>query len=143
MTVMPDPPPQVEVGAAGFGSTASWIIPVVRRPDVAGRVDGHVGEHLDGAALEHVDDVARSSCPRGWPFVSTPGHQHDATTEAKLPIHTSSLPSMFNPHGMSMRLPPVKPFGASWVPSGRIMWITPVDFGYHQHGCPHDFETAS
>jgi hypothetical protein len=37
---------------------ATRIIPVVRGPDVAGRVDRHVGEHLDTAALENVDDIA-------------------------------------------------------------------------------------
>ena len=27
-------------------------------PDVAGKVDRHVGDHLDAAALEHMDDIA-------------------------------------------------------------------------------------
>ena len=44
----------------------------------------------------------------GWPFGST---QAISTTPRprKLPTQTSSLPSMFKPHGISIAPPPVKP----------------------------------
>jgi hypothetical protein len=58
MTVKPEPPPQVEVGRDGFSPEARFqAVPVVRGPDVSGRVNGHVGDHLDAAALEDVDDM--------------------------------------------------------------------------------------
>ena len=37
--------------------------------------------------------------PAGCPFGVVPGHQHDAARPHKLPTQTSSLPSMFKPHG--------------------------------------------
>src|ERR1700685_2599166 len=62
--------------------------------------------------------------PEGWPFVSSPAIR---TTERAhmLPNQTSSLPSMFKPNGM-FSAGPVKPIGAGWVPSGRIMLTAPV-----------------
>jgi len=53
--VKPDPPPQAEVRRIGsVAVAASRTVPIVRAPDVA----GHVGNHLDAAALEDVDDIA-------------------------------------------------------------------------------------
>src|SRR5271166_5803536 len=48
-------------------------------PDVAGRVDRHVGEHLDAAALENVDDIAGLG-PRWVPLRVYSGQQNDTTT---------------------------------------------------------------
>ena len=47
-------------GAGGIfaGVVVYETVPVVRDPDVAGGINGHVGDHLDAAALEKVDGIA-------------------------------------------------------------------------------------
>src|SRR5271156_904402 len=54
-------------------------VPVVRDPDVASRVNGNVGDHLDATALENVDDVA-SLGAGGMPFGVVPGQQRRGTS---------------------------------------------------------------
>src|SRR5271166_909042 len=77
---------EARASAPGRGGTrriafrrGQWIIPVVRGPDVAGRVDRHVGEHLDAAALENVDNIAGLGASR-VPLRVYAGQQNDATT---------------------------------------------------------------
>src|SRR5438552_16818521 len=44
-----------------FGNLAESgvdVLPVVTHPHVAGGINGHVGDHLDAAALEKVDGIA-------------------------------------------------------------------------------------
>ena len=81
-------------------------VPVVRDPDVAGRVNGNVGDHLDAAALENVDHVAGLGAG-GCPLVLSPASSA-AERPHMLPTQTSSLPSTFKPHGM-LSAGPVKP----------------------------------
>jgi hypothetical protein len=40
----------------GRGSTVE-VVPVIRRPNVPRRVDGHVGQHLDATAFRNVDRI--------------------------------------------------------------------------------------
>src|SRR5262249_12185402 len=65
-------------GRIGAGSRLKFV-PVVRDPNVAGRINGHVGHHLDAAALENVDDIAGL---RAGPMSSgvVPGQQRGRTT---------------------------------------------------------------
>src|SRR5262249_32467907 len=54
-------------------------VPIIRGPDVAGRIDHHVGEHLDGAAGEYVEDIAGLRAGRVSLRLGS-GHQHYSTT---------------------------------------------------------------
>ena len=98
MTVMPEPPPLVEVGRDRIFAGCLRDVPVVRGPDVAGRVNGRVGDHLDAAALEDMDDIAGLRARRMALSVA-PGHERTQWPHM-LPTQTSSLPSTFKPHGM-------------------------------------------
>src|SRR5215813_4593269 len=55
------------------------VVPVVRGPDVAGRINGHVSYHLDAAALENVDDIGGLRAGR-MPSGVVPGQQRGRTT---------------------------------------------------------------
>src|SRR5262249_57279951 len=65
-------------GGIGAGGRLN-VVPVVRGPDVAGRINGHVGYHLDAAALENVDDIAGLRAGR-MPSGVVPGQQRGRTT---------------------------------------------------------------
>src|SRR5262249_47294169 len=104
----PSTPSRGRTGRIGAGGRFK-VVPVVRGPDVAGRINGHVGYHLDAAALENVDDIAGLRAGR-MPSGVVPGQQRGRTTPL-LPTQTSSLPSIFKPHGM-LSAGPVKPSGA-------------------------------
>ena len=75
----PDPPPQVEVGQAGFGPAAAsrrfQLFAAQTLP--AGSIDD-VGDHLDAAALENVDDIAGLRAG-GMPLRVVPGQQRHGT----------------------------------------------------------------
>jgi hypothetical protein len=64
-------------GRVGGGGRIEFI-PIVCDPDVAGRVNGHVGHHLDAAALENVDDIAGLRARRMSGGVVS-GQQHGGT----------------------------------------------------------------
>src|SRR5262249_57648907 len=53
----PSTPSRGRTGRMGAGGRLN-VVPVVRGPDVAGRINGHVSYHLDAAALENVDAMA-------------------------------------------------------------------------------------
>jgi hypothetical protein len=55
------------------------VIPVIRGPDIAGRVNRNVGEPLDTAAREYVDDIAALRVRR-MSLRLVAGHQHDFTS---------------------------------------------------------------
>ena len=66
----------------------------------------------------------------GWPLVSTPAISTTPLFNGpRLPIQTSSLPSILRRHGMSTAPLPLNPSGEGWEPSGRIMLMTPVLLG--------------
>ena len=111
----------------GGAGRAIRSIPVVRGPDVTGWIDRYIRQHLDAAACEDVQDIAGFRARR-MPFRIVPAIS-TTPRPLKLRIHTSSLPSMFNPQGISIAPLPVRPAGTGWLPSGRIMLITPVGFG--------------
>ena len=128
MTVKPDPPPQVEMALAGFGSTAAiGSFQLFAAQTFRGSMDTSVSIWME--PLLNTWMTSPGFEPAGWPFVSTPAIS-TTLRPLKLPTQTSSLPSMFKPHGTSTLPPPVKPAGAGCVPSGRIMLIIPVGFGY-------------
>src|SRR3954454_4172545 len=128
MTVKPEPPPQVEVGQAGGSpaapSGAFQLFAAQTLP--AGSIDTSVSIWM----LPPVNTWMTSPVfvPAGWPLVSAPA-MSTTPRPLKLPIHTSSLPSRFNPQGMLTAPSPVKPAGTGCLPSGLIMLITPVGFG--------------
>src|SRR5262249_19460757 len=74
----PSAPSRGRTGRIGAGSRLEFV-PIVRDPDVAGRINGHVGYHLDAAALENVDDIARLR-PGRMPSGVVPGQQRGRTT---------------------------------------------------------------
>ena len=114
---------------ADRGGRRFRVVPVVRRPDVAGRVD-RTSVSIWMLPPWNTWMTSPVLVPAGWPLVSAPAiNTTPATRGERLATQTSSLPSMFKPHGMSILPPPVKPFGAGCVPSGRIKLITPVGFG--------------
>src|SRR5882757_7996777 len=125
MTVMPEPPPHVEVGRAGSGEAAPLrsfqLFAAQTLP--AGSIETSVSIWM----LPPLKTWMASPIfvPAGWPFVLSPAISTTPRPQ-KLPIQTSSLPSMFKPHGTLTALSPVKPVGAGWLPSGRIMFTTPV-----------------
>src|SRR6516164_5363408 len=124
MTVKPDPPPQVEVGPAGLGpAAASSLFQLFAAQTLpAGSMDTSVTLWM--VPLWKMLMTSPAFVPAGCPAVLSPASSA-AERPHMLPTHTSSLPSMFKPHGM-LSAGPVKPSGAGWVPSGRIMLTAPV-----------------
>ena len=51
-------PSRGRTGRVGAGSRLEFV-PIVCDPDVAGRINRHVGYHLDASALKNMDDIAR------------------------------------------------------------------------------------
>src|SRR6516165_8867732 len=74
----PSTPSRGRTGRIGAGGRFD-AIPIVRNPDIAGRINGHVSYHLDGATLENVDDIAGLRAGR-MPSGVVPGQQHGRTT---------------------------------------------------------------
>src|SRR6516225_622533 len=54
----PSTPSRGRTGRIGAGSRLEFV-PIVCDPDVAGRINRHVGYHLDASALKNMDDIAR------------------------------------------------------------------------------------
>src|SRR5208337_4250128 len=127
MTVKPEPPPHVEVGREGFGpAAASRLFQLFATQTLpAGSIDASVTIWM--LPLWKMWFTSPAFVPAGCPLVSSPAR---SVTERPhiLPTQTSSFPSTFNPHGMLIALP-VKPIGAGWVPSGRIILTAPVGRG--------------
>ena len=100
ITVKPDPPPQVEVGRDGFSPAAASRLFQLFDPHVAGRINGHVGHHLDAAALENVDDIAGLGAGRMSGGV-VPGQQRGGTTphiadpDIIIAVHVQAPPGCF------------------------------------------------
>src|SRR6516225_3576452 len=124
MTVKPDPPPQVEVGPAGLGpAAASRLFQLFAAQTLpAGSMDTSVTIWM--LPLWKMWMTSPAFVPGGCPAVLSPANS-TAERPHILPTQTSSLPSMFKPHGM-LSAGPVKPSGAGWVPSGRIILTAPV-----------------
>src|SRR5208283_2748880 len=124
ITVKPDPPPQVEVGTVGVGLNAAsrrfQLFAAQTLP--AGSIDTSVIIWM--LPLWKMCTTSPVFVPAGCPFVLSPANSETERLHI-LPTHTSSLPSMFTPHGM-LRAGPVKPIGAGCVPSGRIIFSAPV-----------------
>src|SRR5277367_1747893 len=127
MTVKPDPPPQVEVGWAGTSSsTAAGSFQLFATQTLpAGSIDTSVTIWM--LPLWKTWRTSPGVAPAERPVGSAPAIS-TAPRPQKLPTHTSSLPSTETPQGTLIALSPVKPIGAGWVPSGRIMFTTPVAF---------------
>src|ERR1700678_1193568 len=124
MTVKPDPPPQVEVGRDGFGlAAASRLFQLFATQTLpAGSMETSVTIWM--LPLWKMWITSPALVPAGCPLVLSPASSA-AERPHMLPTHTSSLPSTFKPHGM-LSAGPVKPSGAGWVPSGRIILTAPV-----------------
>src|SRR3954447_18672889 len=125
MIVIPDPPPHVEVGRSGSGDAAPFRLFQLFAAHTlpAGSMDTSVSIWmLPPWKTWRTSPVL---VPEGWPLVASPAINTTPRPQ-KLPIHTSSLPSIFNPHGTLTVLSPLNPMGAGCVPSGRIMFTTPV-----------------
>src|SRR5262245_5231026 len=137
MTVKPEPPPQVEMAVGGLGVTAAL-----------GSFQLFAAQTLPAGSIATSVSICRLPLLKTW--MTSPGlvpfgcplglaPAINATLRARgerLAIQTSSFPSRFRPHGTSTAPPPVKPFGSRYVPSGRIMWTTPVLFGYFSMASP-------
>src|SRR5271165_1183108 len=125
MTLKPDPPPQVEVLRIGSGeATASRLFQLFATQALpAGSITTSVRIWI--LPLRNTWMTSPGLVPAGWPFVSSPAN---STTQRPnvVATQTSSLPSIDTPQGTSTTPPPVKPSGAGWVPSGRIMFTMPV-----------------
>ena len=94
-------------------------IPVIRGPDVASGVNHHVGQHLDAAALKHVDNIAGfRACGITPRIVRRPLARHYEPRSRDPDI---ILPSTYKPQGTLMMPLPVKPAASGCVPSGRIV----------------------
>src|SRR5271156_4080048 len=110
MTVKHDPPPQVEVGRAGFSLTSAsrrfQLFAAQTLP--AGSIAASVIIWMLPARNTWITSPV--FVPAGWPLVLSPA---SSVTERAhiLPTQTSSLPSTFTPHGM-LSASPVKPIGA-------------------------------
>ena len=126
MTVMPDPPPQVEVRRTGSsattGSMAFQLFAAQTLP--AGSTATSVIIWM--LPLWNTWMASPVFVPAGCPFVFVPGHQDDASDPRSCRPRRHHCRQCDTPHGTLITLLPVKPVGAGWVPSGRIMFITPV-----------------
>src|SRR5208337_3659138 len=108
MTVKPEPPPQVEVGRGGSLSVAAsgsfQLFAAQTLP--AGSIDTSVSIWM--LPLLKTWITSPVLVPAGCPFVSTPASKTTLRPRGeRLPTHTSSLPSMFKPHGTLTAPPPV------------------------------------
>src|SRR5271167_3366276 len=74
--------------------------------------------------------------PAGWPLVLSPANSETERLHI-LPTHTSSLPSMFTPHGM-LRAGPVKPIRANHIQRAREASRRPHHIA--EHGVGEDLE---
>src|SRR6516162_5968557 len=99
MTVKPDPPPQVEVGRAGLGpAAASSLFQLFATQTLpAGSMDTSVTIWM--VPLWKMWMTSPAFVPGGCPAVLSPA-SNAAERPHMLPTQTSSLPSMFKPHGM-------------------------------------------
>src|SRR5262245_4824753 len=134
MTVKPEPPPQVEMRPGGSGlvaATGSFQL-FAAQTLPAGSIETSVSIWMLPLLNTWMTSpgLVPAGCPWGLAPASSTTLRPTPSSTPMFPIQTSSLPSMLTPHGMSIAPPPVKPFGSSWVPSGRIMWATPVLLGY-------------
>src|SRR5208283_4545456 len=127
MTVKPDPPPQVDVGRDGLGEVAaSRLFQLFAAQTLpAGSIDTSVIIWM--LPLWKTWMTSPVLVPAGCPLVLSPASS-DTERPHMLPTQTSSLPSIFNPHGMLIASP-VNPIGEGWVPSGRIILTAPVGRG--------------
>src|SRR6516225_10118382 len=105
MTVKPDPPPQVEVGPAGLGpAAASTLFQLFAAQTFP------AGSTIWMLPLWKMWMTSPAFVPGGCPAVLSPANSA-AERPHILPTQTSSLQSMFKPHGM-LSAGPVKPSGA-------------------------------
>ena len=74
--------------------------------------------------------------PAGCPFGSVAGHQHHATIARREVADPDIIIAVDvqAPRDVDRPVAGVAHAASSWVPSGRIMLMTPVDFGYFKHG---------
>src|SRR3990172_4412807 len=125
MTVKPDPPPQVGVGRNGSGAAAAFrsfqLFAAQTLP--AGSIEVSVSIWMLPPLKTWMTSPVLAPATR--PLAPSPAISTTPRPQ-KLPIQTSSFPSMFKPHGTLTSLLPAKPVGAGWVPSGRIILTTPV-----------------
>src|SRR5262249_62316594 len=123
MTVKPDPPPQVEVGPAGLGpAAASRLFQLFAAQTLpAGSMDTSVTIWM--LTLWKMWMTSPAFVPGGCPAVLSPANRA-AERPHILPTQTSSLPSMFKPHGM-LSAGPGEPSGAGVGPSGRVIFTPP------------------
>src|SRR5262249_61303389 len=116
MTVKPDPPPQVEVGPAGLGpAAASRLFQLFAAQTLpAGSMDTSVTIWM--LPLWKMWMTSPAFVPGGCPAVLSPANRA-AERPHILPTQTSSLPSMFKPHGM-LSAGGGMAFWAGWVATG-------------------------
>src|SRR5580704_18763718 len=101
---MPDPPPQVEVGRDGFGPAAasSRFQLFASQTLPAGSIAASVTIWM--LPLWNMWMTSPVLVPAGCPLVLSPAIRLTERAHM-LPTHTSSLPSMFKPHGMLIASP--------------------------------------
>src|SRR5271165_6096680 len=99
MTVMPDPPPQVEVGRDGSApAAASRLFQLFAAQTLpAGSMDASVTIWM--LPLLNTWMTSPVFVPGGWPTVLSPANSVTERPHIQ-PTQTSSLPSTFKPHGM-------------------------------------------
>src|SRR5664279_139371 len=124
MTVKPSPAPCVEVLKSGSGEKIAFKLFQLFAAQTLPA--GSMTTSVNFCMLPYLNTWMTSPVlvPAGYPLGSAPAIKAMSSPQ-KLAYQTSSLPSTDTPQGTLISLP-LKPFGAGWVPSGRIMFIAPV-----------------